>query len=141
MSTTHFFILHLQNDQRLGEACSVIFGMPLRLSLKKRGEGGLFLCFNLRVGTPLQFWERLPIFNYNTFDISQCKLNSWLSLLYRWGYSGTSDRIRFCVNRKIYIVGFGLYGAIIGPADYQVNIQVGYVWKSNFVLHSFNARV
>jgi len=42
----------------------------------------------------------------------------------RWGYSGTSDRVRFSVNRKIYIVGFGLYGSIIGPSDFQVNIQV-----------------
>nr|CAB3226393.1 BTB/POZ domain-containing protein 1-like [Phallusia mammillata] len=42
----------------------------------------------------------------------------------RWGYSGTSDRIRFSVNRKIYVVGFGLYGAISGPSDFQVNIQI-----------------
>ncbi|XP_048828183.1 BTB/POZ domain-containing protein 1-like isoform X1 [Brienomyrus brachyistius] len=42
----------------------------------------------------------------------------------RWGYSGTSDRIRFNVNRRISIVGFGLYGSIHGPTDYQVNIQI-----------------
>ncbi|CAB1339082.1 unnamed protein product [Coregonus sp. 'balchen'] len=38
----------------------------------------------------------------------------------RWGYSGTSDRIRFNVNRRISVVGFGLYGSIHGPTDYQI---------------------
>ena len=42
----------------------------------------------------------------------------------RWGYSGTCDRIRFTVNRRIFIVGFGLYGSIHGPTDYRVNIQI-----------------
>jgi BTB/POZ domain-containing protein 1/2 len=42
----------------------------------------------------------------------------------RWGYSGTSDRIRFLVDRRIFVVGFGLYGFIYGPTDYDVNIQV-----------------
>ncbi|RUS85740.1 hypothetical protein EGW08_006534 [Elysia chlorotica] len=42
----------------------------------------------------------------------------------RWGYSGTSDRIRFMVNRRIFIVGFGLYGSIHGPTEYSVNIQI-----------------
>uniref|UniRef100_A0A671LTS5 BTB (POZ) domain containing 2b n=1 Tax=Sinocyclocheilus anshuiensis TaxID=1608454 RepID=A0A671LTS5_9TELE len=51
----------------------------------------------------------------------------------RWGYSGTSDRIRFSVNRRIFIVGFGLYGSIHGPTDYQVNIQIIHT-DSNTVL-------
>lgn len=42
----------------------------------------------------------------------------------RWGYSGTSDRIRFLVDRRIFVVGFGLYGSIHGPTDYDVNIQI-----------------
>ncbi|XP_005109158.1 BTB/POZ domain-containing protein 1 isoform X2 [Aplysia californica] len=42
----------------------------------------------------------------------------------RWGYSGTSDRIRFMVNRRIFVVGFGLYGSIHGPTEYAVNIQI-----------------
>lgn len=31
--------------------------------------------------------------------------------------------LRFSVNRRIFVVGFGLYGSIHGPTDYQVNIQ------------------
>ncbi|KAL1420893.1 hypothetical protein MTO96_004269 [Rhipicephalus appendiculatus] len=42
----------------------------------------------------------------------------------RWGYSGTSDRIRFAVDRKIFVLGYGLYGSIHGPSDYDVNIQL-----------------
>ncbi|CAN8005089.1 unnamed protein product [Ixodes hexagonus] len=42
----------------------------------------------------------------------------------RWGYSGTSDRIRFTVDRKVFVLGFGLYGSIHGPSDYDVNIQI-----------------
>ncbi|KAG5851353.1 hypothetical protein ANANG_G00092350 [Anguilla anguilla] len=51
----------------------------------------------------------------------------------RWGYSGTSDRIRFSVNQRIFVVGFGLYGSIHGPTDYQVNIQIIHT-DSNTVL-------
>ena len=40
-------------------------------------------------------------------------------LFYIWTHS-----LRFTVNRRISIVGFGLYGSIHGPTDYQVNIQV-----------------
>jgi BTB/POZ domain-containing protein 1/2 len=42
----------------------------------------------------------------------------------RWGYSGTSDRIRFMVDRKIYLVGFGLFGSFLGPSSYEVSIQL-----------------
>lgn len=42
----------------------------------------------------------------------------------RWGYSGTPDRIKFNVDRRIFVVGFGLYGSIHGPTEYQVTIQI-----------------
>ena len=35
-----------------------------------------------------------------------------------------TDGVRFMVNRKIFVVGFGLYGSIDAPAEYFVNIQV-----------------
>ena len=31
---------------------------------------------------------------------------------------------RFMVNRRIFVVGFGLYGSIHGPKEYYVTIQV-----------------
>ncbi|XP_020794468.1 BTB/POZ domain-containing protein 1 isoform X2 [Boleophthalmus pectinirostris] len=54
----------------------------------------------------------------------ESSINRFQQVESRWGYSGTSDRIRFNVNRRISIVGFGLYGSIHGPTDYQVNIQI-----------------
>ncbi|MGH0157213.1 UNVERIFIED_CONTAM: hypothetical protein FKN15_044021, partial [Acipenser sinensis] len=54
----------------------------------------------------------------------ECSINRFQQVESRWGYSGTSDRIRFTVSRRISIVGFGLYGSIHGPTDYQVNIQI-----------------
>lgn len=42
----------------------------------------------------------------------------------RWGYSGTSDRIRFVVDRRIFVIGFGLYGSIHGSNEYDVTIQI-----------------
>ncbi|XP_052391535.1 BTB/POZ domain-containing protein 2 isoform X2 [Carassius gibelio] len=54
----------------------------------------------------------------------ECSITRFGQVESRWGYSGTSDRIRISVSRRIFIVGFGLYGSIHGPTDYQVNIQI-----------------
>ncbi|XP_073788228.1 BTB/POZ domain-containing protein 2 isoform X4 [Danio rerio] len=63
----------------------------------------------------------------------ECSITRFGQVESRWGYSGTSDRIRFSVSRRIFIVGFGLYGSIHGPTDYQVNIQIIHT-DSNTVL-------
>ncbi|TKC43677.1 hypothetical protein EI555_003759, partial [Monodon monoceros] len=63
----------------------------------------------------------------------ECSVNRFQQVESRWGYSGTSDRIRFSVNKRIFVVGFGLYGSIHGPTDYQVNIQIIHT-DSNTVL-------
>ncbi|XP_064424426.1 BTB/POZ domain-containing protein 2 isoform X1 [Latimeria chalumnae] len=63
----------------------------------------------------------------------ECSINRFQQVESRWGYSGTSDRIRFAVNRRLFVVGFGLYGSIHGPTDYQVNIQIIHT-DSNTVL-------
>ncbi|KAJ8357747.1 hypothetical protein SKAU_G00205410 [Synaphobranchus kaupii] len=63
----------------------------------------------------------------------ECSVTRFGQVESRWGYSGTSDRVRFSVNRRIFVVGFGLYGSIHGPTDYQVNIQIIHT-DSNIVL-------
>ncbi|ELK29463.1 BTB/POZ domain-containing protein 1 [Myotis davidii] len=63
----------------------------------------------------------------------ECSINRFQQVESRWGYSGTSDRIKFSVNKRIFVVGFGLYGSIHGPTDYQVNIQIIHT-DSNTVL-------
>ncbi|ELU02862.1 hypothetical protein CAPTEDRAFT_210697 [Capitella teleta] len=64
-------------------------------------------------------------------DVPRCCLTGkeqvvsrFVHIEHRWGYSGTSDRIRFAVNRRIFVVGFGLYGSIHNPSEYSVNMQI-----------------
>ena len=38
----------------------------------------------------------------------------------QWRYRGRCDSIQFCVDRRIFIVGFGMYGSSNGSADYSV---------------------
>lgn len=45
----------------------------------------------------------------------------------RWGYSGTPDRVRFSVDKRIFVVGFGLYGSFFGMTEYEVQLQVNIV--------------
>ncbi|KAH9419557.1 BTB/POZ domain-containing protein 1 [Dermatophagoides pteronyssinus] len=42
----------------------------------------------------------------------------------RWGYSGSSDRIRFLTDRPIFVIGFGLYGSIQGQSEYEAIIEI-----------------
>ncbi|CAH1796570.1 unnamed protein product, partial [Owenia fusiformis] len=67
----------------------------------------------------------------NFLDVPRCCLTGkeqvvsrFMQIESRWGYSGTCDRIRFMVNRRIFVVGFGLYGSIHGPTEYSVHIQI-----------------
>uniref|UniRef100_A0A1B6F9I4 BTB domain-containing protein n=2 Tax=Proconiini TaxID=565685 RepID=A0A1B6F9I4_9HEMI len=58
-------------------------------------------------------------------------VNRFQQIESRWGYSGTSDRIRFIADRRIFVVGFGLYGSIHGPSDYDVTLQVIHTASGN----------
>jgi len=42
----------------------------------------------------------------------------------QWRYRGRCDSIQFCVDRRIFIVGFGLYGSSNGAADYRVRMEL-----------------
>jgi len=42
----------------------------------------------------------------------------------QWRYRGRCDSIQFCVDRRVFIVGFGLYGSSNGSADYTVRIEL-----------------
>lgn len=51
----------------------------------------------------------------------------FLSCAYRsnqWRYRGRCDSIQFSVDKRIFIVGFGLYGSSTGAADYNVKIEL-----------------
>ena len=37
-------------------------------------------------------------------------------------YRGRCDAIQFCVDKRVFIVGFGLYGSSNGSSDYSARI-------------------
>lgn len=88
--------------------------------LEDREVVQLFLYFTVSPKPSIQFQDvpRCCLTGKEQVVSRFCQIES------RWGYSGTSDRIRFMVNRRIFVVGFGLYGSIHGPTEYSVNIQI-----------------
>ncbi|XP_066582574.1 BTB/POZ domain-containing protein 3 isoform X2 [Prorops nasuta] len=42
----------------------------------------------------------------------------------QWRYRGRCDSIQFCVDKRIFVVGFGLYGSSSGAAEYSVRIEL-----------------
>ncbi|CAG2166279.1 unnamed protein product [Oppiella nova] len=42
----------------------------------------------------------------------------------QWRYRGRCDSIQFSVDKRIFVVGFGLYGSSNGAADYKVKIEL-----------------
>lgn len=59
--------------------------------------------------------------------LKQQQCHRFQSSAYRsnqWRYRGRCDSIQFCVDQRIFIVGFGLYGSSNGAADYSVRIEL-----------------
>ncbi|KAI1295583.1 BTB/POZ domain-containing protein 3 [Halotydeus destructor] len=42
----------------------------------------------------------------------------------QWRYRGRVDSIEFAVDKRIFIIGFGLYGSSNGAADYNVKMEL-----------------
>ena len=42
----------------------------------------------------------------------------------QWRYRGRCDAIQFCVDKRVFIVGFGLYGSSNGSSDYSARIEL-----------------
>lgn len=42
----------------------------------------------------------------------------------QWRYRGRCDSIQFCVDKRIFLVGFGFYGSSSGAAGYNVKIEL-----------------
>lgn len=61
----------------------------------------------------------------------ECAVNRFQRTECRWGYSGTSDRIRFLTDRPIFVIGFGLFGSIHGPSEYNVCIEIIHTGSGN----------
>ncbi|XP_046402328.1 BTB/POZ domain-containing protein 6 isoform X3 [Ischnura elegans] len=71
-----------------------------------------------------------PTLNYPTKPRTGLKpqiCHRFQSCAYRsnqWRYRGRCDSIQFSVDKRIFVVGFGLYGSSSGAADYNVRIEL-----------------
>lgn len=88
--------------------------------LTDRETVSLFLHFTVNPKPPVGFLD-VPRCSMTGKEQTVCRFQQIES---RWGYSGTSDKIRFIVDRRVFVVGFGLYGSIHGPSEYDVTIQL-----------------
>ncbi|XP_059081623.1 BTB/POZ domain-containing protein 1-like isoform X2 [Tigriopus californicus] len=80
----------------------------------------LFLYFTVNPKPPVKFLD-VPRCSMSGKEQTVCRFQQ---IECRWGYSGSSDKIRFIVDRRIFVVGFGLYGSIHNPTEYQTTIQI-----------------
>lgn len=67
-------------------------------------------------GEKMQNWEPC-VTSYFRFQSSAYRSN-------QWRYRGRVDSINFMVDKRIFIVGYGLYGSSSGAADYNVRIEL-----------------
>lgn len=81
----------------------------------------IFLHFTAKTKPTLNF----PIKSRTGLKTQVC--HRFQSCAYRsnqWRYRGRCDSIQFSVDKRIFIVGFGLYGSSTGAADYNVKIEL-----------------
>ena len=81
----------------------------------------IFLSFTAKVKPSMSF----PVKPRNGLKTQIC--HRFQSCAYRsnqWRYRGRCDSIQFSVDKRIFIVGFGLYGSSTGAADYNVKIEL-----------------
>ncbi|CAG5083342.1 Similar to BTBD2: BTB/POZ domain-containing protein 2 (Homo sapiens) [Cotesia congregata] len=88
--------------------------------LTDREVVSLFLYFTVNPKPAVGF-EAMPRCRMMGKELTVCRFQQTDS---RWGYNGTSDRIRFSVDRRIFLVGYGVYGSVHGPAEYEVLIEL-----------------
>ncbi|XP_022087648.1 BTB/POZ domain-containing protein 6-like [Acanthaster planci] len=56
-----------------------------------------------------------------------CKVHRFQSSAYRsnqWRYRGRCDSIKFSVDKRVFIAGYGLYGSSSGAADYGIKMEL-----------------
>ncbi|KAK0161286.1 hypothetical protein PV327_009773 [Microctonus hyperodae] len=89
----------------------------------------LFLYFTVNPKPSVGF-EAMPRCRMMGKELTVCRFQQTNS---RWGYTGTSDRIRFSVDRRIFLVGYGVYGSVHGPAEYEVLIELSHTASGKII--------
>lgn len=96
----------------------------------------IFLYFNLPAKSyKLCEFDDEPRSTFKEYTVNRFRQGE---VEHRWSYSDAFDRIRFKCDRRLFIAGFGLYGSIREPFEYQVQIQVCFTLDSIelFIDHS-----
>nr|XP_040563915.1 BTB/POZ domain-containing protein 6-B-like [Lepeophtheirus salmonis] len=82
----------------------------------------IFLHFTSRKFRPKIDYPLVP---RKGLEIIHC--HRFLSSAYRsnqWRYRGRCDSIQFCVDKRIFVVGYGLYGSSNGASEYSAKIEL-----------------
>ena len=70
---------------------------------------------------------QLPFTTQPRKGLKSLKCHRFHSSAYRsnqWRYRGRCDSIKFSVDRRIFLVGYGLYGSSNGSAEYKVHLEL-----------------
>jgi len=94
------------------------------LSLQETTD--IFLNFTAKV-KPLVDYPTTPRLGMKPLTCHRFQSSAYRSN--QWRYRGRCDSIQFCVDRRIFIVGFGMYGSSSGSANYTVRIQLKHSGK------------
>ena len=90
----------------------------------------LFLWFTAstkpKVPFPTKLRTGLKVHTCHRFQSSAYRSN-------QWRYRGRCDSIQFSVDKRIFIVGFGLYGSSNGASDYSVKMELKKTGQSNIM--------
>lgn len=78
-------------------------------------------CYFTKNPKPATEFSVTPRYKSIKVEHSICRFTDVKS---RWGHLGSSDKIRFSVDRLIYVVGFGLYGSTLTSSEYSCTIQL-----------------
>ncbi|KAF7996341.1 hypothetical protein HCN44_001973 [Aphidius gifuensis] len=97
--------------------------------LTDREVVSLFLYFTVNPKPQVGF-EAMPRCRMMGKELTVCRFKQ---TDHRWGYSGTSDKIRFSVDKRIFIVGYGVYGSVNYPAEYEVTIELTHTASSKII--------
>lgn len=89
------------------------------LTLKETND--IFLYFTAKQKPPLDYDDK-PRRGLATQICSRFGSSAYRSN--QWRYRGRCDAIQFCVDKRVFIVGFGLYGSSNGSSDYSAKIEL-----------------
>ncbi|XP_043495640.1 BTB/POZ domain-containing protein 1-like isoform X1 [Polistes fuscatus] len=94
---------------------------PAQSGLLNHSEVLSLFCYFILNPKPTVSFQTMPRCCMTGKEQTVCRFQHTKS---KWGYNGTSDRIRFSVDRRIFLIGYGVYGSMHGSAIYEVLVEL-----------------